>query len=673
MKDELLEAATNGDADKIKEILSNMHDEKDRTECLASPKGSGNMPAFHYAAAGGHLDALKLLIPHHHPGIVNKVAGTDGRSALHLAAINGHSAVVNWLVDHQRADLNLQDNIEKSTALHFSVKFGRWDVVKSLVCHGAQQDILDKHNMFPVSYSKDKSTSEAYFSSCISRSFSLRDGGRRRDANNRLLLHYAAQYATDSGVIAMLIDATDPDLVYAEDKDGDSFFHVAAKYGNMNVFKALDKIDQIDMARLLQDNHGSDPLKGPGMYALLYDQREFFKELVDRWEIKITLSSIIEALIVELIDNPEIQDRLALFANTLPTYLALYAEKHFIFDFLLDTLLSLGQWDDTHYRTCLHWAIVDKRADIVEKISTSKKLWQQRPGIQDMDGKTVQELAFEQKNHMVMELLSAKTSFKDHEEKLYKNRELYAQALDAILVGATLIASVTFAGWLQLPFGAEFDSLAMKIYWTANSISFFTAVATMCVTKAALIPTPSLYVGVIVNQLRVAILVDAFLLAISLAAVVFAFSAAGFGALRQAHIYEYQVIMRSSAAIAGFVCLITWLAYIYQLTKCTPSRTVLYSVSPSWLGKTYSRLGDSSRLGYPSMKRSDLLTYKDQNLVPYLSLRRILVSHTESSKRTPKDHEIDQLLQDLQVVDKERLRSNLQRRLQRAGTSNGSL
>ncbi|KAH7422203.1 hypothetical protein KP509_13G096400 [Ceratopteris richardii] len=643
-------------------------------ECLVSPKGTKNMPPFHYAAAGGHLDALRLLIPQHTPGIVNKVAGTHGRSALHLAALHGHSAVVIWLVEQKHADLNLQD-IEKSTALHFSVKFGHWDVVKTLVCLGAQQDILDEHNMFPVSYSKDKSTSEAYFSSCISHSFSLKtaDGGRRRDANNRLLLHYAAQYATDSGVIAMLIDATDPDSIYTEDKDGDSFFQVAAKYGNMNVFKALDKVDQIDMARLLQNNHGSDPLKGPGMSALLYDQRKFFKELIDRWEVKVTLSSIIEALIVDLVDRPTIQDRLALFANTLPTYLALYAEKHFIFDFLLDTLLSLGQWDDTHFRTCLHWAIVDKRADIVEKISTSKKLSQQWPGIQDMDGKTVQELAFEQKNHMVMELLSAKTSFKDHEEKLYKNRELYVQALDAILVGAALIASVTFAGWLQLPFGAEFDSLAMKIYWTTNSISFFTAVATMCVTKAALIPTPSLYVGVIVNQLRVAILVDAFLLAISLAAVVFAFSAAGFEALRQAHIDEYQVIMRSCTAIAGFVCLITWLAYVYQLTKCTPSRTVLYSVSPSWLGKIYSRLGDSSRLGYPSMKRSDLLKYMDQNLVPYLSPRLTPVSHSESTRRIPENHEIEQLIQDLQIADKERLRSNLQSRLQRAGTSTRSL
>ncbi|KAH7442666.1 hypothetical protein KP509_03G098300 [Ceratopteris richardii] len=469
-------------------------------------------------------------------------------------------------------------------------------------------------------------------------------------------------------MISKLISEADPELVYAEDKDGDSFFHVAAKYGNMNVFEALDKA-RIDMAPLLPHRNGRDLLNSPGMYALLYDQREFFNELAARHDVKITLSSIVKALIFELIDKPEIQERLALFGSTLPTYLALYANKHFVFEFLLCTLLSLSQWDGKYYRTCLHWAIVDRRADIVQKISTNKKLWQQWPGIQDRDGKTVQQLAFEQKNHMVMELLSGKASFKEHEEKLNKDREVYVQALNAILVGAALIASVTFAGWLQVPYESEFSSTAMRIYWATNSVSFFTAVATMCVTTIGLIPTPSQYVGVIVAQLRVTILLDAFLLALSLAAVMLAFAAAGFAALRHAHIYEYQVIMRSTAAVGGVICLITWLAYVYQLTNCTPSRTyLLYSLLPSfrfsflgrcwcprWVEKMRTRLGDSSRLGYQNMEKEELSKRMDEDLVPiYLSPRLNSVTHTASECSIPDVKTLERLLKDLEIEDKER-------------------
>lgn len=134
-----------------------------------------------------------------------------------------------------------------------------------------------------------------------------------------------------------------------------------------------------------------------------------------------------------------------------------------------------------------------------------------------------------------MEILRAKSAFKNHEEKLQQDREVYVQALNAILVGAALIASVTFAGWLQLPFEANFKSLGLKIYRASNSISCYTAVAAMCVTITAPIPTPKKYVGNIVKQLKLAIVLDVTLLALSIAAVMWAFAAAGFAALRTSH------------------------------------------------------------------------------------------------------------------------------------------
>jgi len=42
---------------------------------------------------------------------------------------------------------------------------------------------------------------------------------------------------------------------------------------------------------------------------------------------------------------------------------------------------------------------------------------------------------------------------KDFVDRLYRDRQVFVDAANALLVGAALIASVTFAGWLQPPLG----------------------------------------------------------------------------------------------------------------------------------------------------------------------------------------------------------------------------
>ena len=56
--------------------------------------------------------------------------------------------------------------------------------------------------------------------------------------------------------------------------------------------------------------------------------------------------------------------------GSLPTYVALYADKVDVFHFLLETgLLTENQCDDDHGRTCLHWALLHKRVDILMKLA----------------------------------------------------------------------------------------------------------------------------------------------------------------------------------------------------------------------------------------------------------------------------------------------------------------
>ncbi|KAH7442665.1 hypothetical protein KP509_03G098200 [Ceratopteris richardii] len=532
----LLAAARNGETTTIKGILSELDDQTRRRYLL---EGYPNRLPLHAAAAAGHKKVLEILIPPdpEHPKAVDSKTKKRQLTALHLAVIHGHKDVSRWLVQERHANIDLGEE-GGLTALHLAMKFQRREVVQLLVSLKANPFILDSEGRFPISDCKSERMFQAFFSKFPTSTFSsIQVNASATDRYGRTILHYAAQCA-NSDVIANLLPEEHSNL-YVKDTNGDSVFHIAAKYGNMELFKALD-IASIDInPRFFPpeefDNH---LLKSPAMCALLHDQRKFFDELVRRGLAKITLSSIIKALILELKEKPKITDRLELLGRTLPTYLALYANKDFVFDFLLFNGLTLNQQDDKYCRTCLHWAIDDGRTDIVQKIMKNRKVepW---PGIEDRDGKTAQQLAFEKEDEigqMITLLLNRKSSFKEHEERLNRDREVYVQALNAILVGAALIASVTFAGWLQVPYGSEFSSSAMRVYWAANSISFFTAVATMCVTKIGLIPTPGQYVGAMVNHLRVAILLDAFLLALSLAAVMLAFGAAGFAALRQAHI-----------------------------------------------------------------------------------------------------------------------------------------
>ncbi|KAI5081391.1 hypothetical protein GOP47_0004574 [Adiantum capillus-veneris] len=642
----LYKAAKAGDVTKIGNILASNANEKVKYLLLSSEdESSGELP-LHAAAREGHQEVLDLLLPQN---LTNAQTSRDGWSALHFSAGCGQFKVVQWLVNSRKPDLNLQDKVGL-TPLHLAVIFGHKEVVRFLVSEGANLFIFDEEEMFPVSFCKDPSMFDALLSYYKSHPTSFNEGKITEwvDAERRTILHYTAEHGSDLDVIVRLITEANPDHLYDKDKHDDSFLHVAAKSGNMKVLQALKKFDSedIDMVRLLT-NAERDCVNSPGMYALLYDHREFFDELLTMGKVEITLSCIIKGLIAELVGRPEILSRVALFASTLPTYLALYAKKDCIFDFLseIEPLSLMSQWDDEYKRTCLHWAVVDKRTDIVQKLCKDVKLW---PSIQDKDGKTALQHAFEQKNHMVMEILSANRIFKEHEEKLYRDREVYVQALNAILVGAALIASVTFAGWLQTPFHSEFESLAMKIYWASNNASFFTAVATMCVAKTALLPTPSRYVGDIVNQLRLALVIDAVLLALSLAAVPWAFAAAGFAALRHANISVYQVIMVSTTAVGGFLCLIAWLALVVQLINNKPSKSVLCALLlPSrpfgWLGTRWlpaclqnlrAELGASSRLGYPRAKRSEITDLMDKDLVEYCAKKLNPITHGPPASET---------------------------------------
>ncbi len=107
-------------------------------------------------------------------------------------------------------------------------------------------------------------------------------------------------------------------------------------------------------------------------------------------------------------------------------------------------------------------------------------------------------------------VLLERPEVKDFVDRLYRDRQVFVDAANALLVGAALIASVTFAGWLQPPLGyiPDYDfsqpfpappqtpqSYAgvknhtnVKTFWVFNSLSFFLAIATVLAGADAALP-----------------------------------------------------------------------------------------------------------------------------------------------------------------------------------------
>ena len=533
---------------------------------------------------------------------------------LHRAAGNGDVAKLKSLLTSAPSSssssfINTQAGSKKNTPLHISILFRNKEITRLLIDSGACVTHLNADSAMPISYCNDRDI----FATILSFVLNYRKNSDNNknmeniwgvvDYKGRNILHYAASiHGCDrADLISDLIFTTNSgDDLIRKDEDGATFLDIAAREGNTAVLEALKKNMDSNIHNVNADTRKT-LINGHqvGVTALMHNHREFFDELLGLGKVKITLENI--WLNLQEVVGSSVADRAAENSNSnvssrgsgsgsaahyptikelkkigesLPTYVALYAEKDEVFRFLLEReVVTETQWDDEKKRTCLHWAVVHKRADIVQKLICGVKFEHLRPNpsIQDADGKTALHIAFEEKNHEVMEIMKGRASFKEYEDKLFRDREVYMQALNAVLVGSALIGSVTFAGWLQLP-SDTFEVIEMKTFWGSNSVSFYSAVASMCVAIAAALPAPTKYVGAIVKQLGLALVMAAMLLAVSLTQVTMAFAGAGFAAsLTIPSIHQkkyYHSIMVVTTAVAACVCAITLLRFLVQLFKC---------------------------------------------------------------------------------------------------------
>jgi hypothetical protein len=254
--------------------------------------------------------------------------------------------------------------------------------------------------------------------------------------------------------------------------------------------------------------------------------------------------------------------------------------------FVIDT--SFERWDGSKigplYEVCftpLQLASLYGHTSVVKAICDDEK---GRLGatIENYAGVTALQIATDMKRDDIVKILTDIPEVDKDVQRLYRDRQVHVDAANAILVGAALIASVTFAGWLQPPLGyspffgsgsldvgaptpsgmyPSFVSVeghpVMKIFWVFNSLSFFFAIATLMVgATAARPPKKDTYIGVVVQSLRASLQLAYAFLTISVACVMGAFASAGFVVL--APIHSYTTVMQATVGIGVIMVFLAW-------------------------------------------------------------------------------------------------------------------
>ena len=120
--EDCLQAACDGNLDKVRECISNGVDKE--------AKGNDGWTSLLYASFFGRLEVVKYLIETCH--VDTGARAYDGQTALHCATGNGSLGIVIYLIETCFVDKDVKDN-DGHTALHCASDNGHLEIVKYLI------------------------------------------------------------------------------------------------------------------------------------------------------------------------------------------------------------------------------------------------------------------------------------------------------------------------------------------------------------------------------------------------------------------------------------------------------------------------------------------------------------------------------------------------------------
>ncbi|CAK9275451.1 unnamed protein product [Sphagnum jensenii] len=259
--------------------------------------------------------------------------------------------------------------------------------------------------------------------------------------------------------------------------------------------------------------------------------------------------------------------------------------------------------EDNKNRTPLLCAIKENKLGVVKALCFDDPEKRIRATEEYTDGRTPIQIATEANMKEIEKVLLERPEVKDFVDRLYRDRQVLVDAANALLVGAALIASVTFAGWLQPPLGyipdyefsqpfpappqtpesyaAVKNHATVKAFWVFNSLSFFFAIATVLAGADAALPNfRDSFIGRRVKSVERALIRATILLVISVVCVLGAFASAGFAVLPP--LLKYDTSMIITVCLGGTICMLTLANIIWKLS--TPIRMRFLKTSTTMTG-----------------------------------------------------------------------------------------
>jgi ankyrin repeat protein len=175
------------------------------------------------------------------------------------------------------------------------------------------------------------------------------------------------------------------------------------------------------------------------------------------------------------------------------------------------------------------------------------------PELLDKKGRTALEVAIHKSDYAMVQTVQ------NYLERagIFGNKQAYADSANAILVGAALLATLTFTASVQIQAN---DSI---LFWVSSSFSFYFAIATFLSAAGAAIPSR----GSTLGDIRRAVHASALCLSISLACAVAAFATAGFILLPPAS--EYRRMVTATTVIGGTICFFFLVDFVDKIAKAS--------------------------------------------------------------------------------------------------------
>ncbi|KAL3702451.1 hypothetical protein R1sor_020473 [Riccia sorocarpa] len=563
---------------------------------------AGDITPLHLAAFRGNDWAVSLLVQHPHIDLYSRTEQEE-MTALHMAACKGHANIVRMILDAEsRPSVDVEGTVPlvikvdrlKRTPLHYAAYEQRLDVVKELLqSPGLDVNIGDDRSftalhlavlrghvtIVQLLLNHQNINLDLVTTKCISENDLETVRGWQENVDwketprPRLTDYIPHQKVGGMTALHFALELVEVELA-TEDRSMERMM------GVVNVLLAHPNID-IN----IENENGESPLYmamrrklGPipmRLFAKCEDMVDPCVHVLRTYRRKGDLDmSVIDPVLEKLrtsLNRLNLKIDAAKF-DTLPLiHKAAIVGKEELLSVLVD-IQQLGDVnaEDGDKRTPLHYATIAGQMKSIQLLLMSPGL---RANHEDLYNKTALQIAFETEQKDIEKQLLEKPEVKDWLERVYRDRQLYSDAANAILVGAALIAGVTYGGWLQPPLGytpyyefpvsdpappdtyqvfaAVKQHMTVQVFWVCNNVSFFLAVAAVLSGAAAVLPMSEVFVAEEVRSIRRYLLVTALFAIFAIIFVLGAFTAAGFASLPPILNLEMDMIIPSMIGVSS--------------------------------------------------------------------------------------------------------------------------